>query len=372
MSARPRVLLVGPLPNEGDVIGGTKVSFAGLVEGLRSRGRVDVEVHDTTRVRRGRGPLRRRLDDALGLASLLLRLLSPHRRPQVVMFNTSSGGALLSTGLVRAACGVWGARLVVRVFGGDLDTFLERAPAPLRRLAQASLYGADLLLLQTRALCSRFSFRARVGWLPTSRDHRPAGERGPKSARRFLFVGQLRPEKGAREAALAARQLPPEASLTIHGPAMPGFDPASLEGSQQVVYGGPIEPELVPGVLADHDVLLFPSYHAGEGMPGILIEALQAGLPVICTRWRALPEVIGHGEQGLLIEPRDVHSLASAMQRVCEDDALFQRLREGALRRGELFRSDLWLERLESWFEELATSGNVVAPARDWIHEEAA
>ena len=66
MSARPRVLLIGPLPNPGDVIGGTKVSFAELVEGLRARGRFEVEVHDTTRVRRGRGALRRKLDDAIG------------------------------------------------------------------------------------------------------------------------------------------------------------------------------------------------------------------------------------------------------------------------------------------------------------------
>ena len=348
-----RILAVGPLPIEGDVIGGTKVSFANLVEELRRSERYELEVHDTSRPRAGRGHLGKRLDDLRGLARLLRRLLSPRRRPDLVLFNTSSGGALKSGPLVWAACRWRGVPLVVRVFGGDLDLFLERAPALLRAGARRTWLRAELVLLQTHALCERFGSRANARWWPTTRDLALGPASPARRARRFLFLSQLRREKGPEQAARAAAHLPSDASLTIHGPDMPGFDARPLGQLPRVELAGPIDSADVRAALLAHDVLVFPSYHEGEGMPGVVIEALQMGLPVIATNWRSLTEIVTDGESGLVVEARDVGSLAAAMTRLASDDALFARLRRGALARGEEFRAGLWTERLVEWISAL-------------------
>ena len=51
----------------------------------------------------------------------------------------------------------------------------------------------------------------------------------------------------------------------------------------------------------------------GEGMPMVVLEAMAVGVPVIATRVEGTPEVIRHGEEGLLAEPQDPESLAQAI-----------------------------------------------------------
>ena len=352
MSDRRKLLLIGPLPHPGDVIGGTKVSFANLARVLGDDSRFDVTVHDISRPLRGLGRLERLLENARTLSELVGRLLRCGRDHDLVMFNTSSGGALLSGPVVWAVTRLLRRPLAVRVFGGDLDLFLERANPALRWLARATTLRAELVLVQTRLLADRFGDRVR--WWPTTRDYtRETGPREP-GPRRFLFLSQLRAEKGVAEALEASDGLPEGSSLTLHGPAMRGFDVRSCGDHARAEYRGPLEPAQVQATLEAHDVLVFPSYHEGEGMPGILIEALQCGLPVVSSSWRALPEIIRDGVDGLLVEPRSVEGLRAAMQSLADDEVLFERLSRGALESGERFRGAEWNARLGDWLDELA------------------
>jgi len=361
MNAEPRLLVIGPLPIEGDVIGGTKVMFQDTLSALEESGRFAVEVVNTSRSRVGRGRLRRAWGDFATLFGVLARLLSPRARYDAVFFNASSGGLLRSGPLVWAACRLRRWPLVVRHFGGDLDVFLERATSPGRALAERTVLRPELLLLETRALCERFETNERVRWWPNTRDLRPPIQRdrqrdrglGAEVATRFLFLSQLRPSKGAAEAIAAASALPAGATLDLYGPEMPGFDVRTALVGSRCRWHGPIPSEEVPAVLAAHDVLVFPSTHGGEGLPGVLIEALQSGLPVIATRWRALPEVVEDGWNGLLVEPRDLAALTAAMERLALDADLFRDLRRGALESGERYRMGDWGPKLCGWLEEL-------------------
>ncbi len=346
MIARAHILLVGPMPIDGDVVGGTKVSFAHLVESLSGRDRFQVEVVNTSRAQRGHGRIRRAWNNASQLLRLVGRLVSTPA-PDLVFFNTSSGGALLSAPLVWWLCRLRRRPLVVRVFGGDLDLFFERASAPLRWLAGRTFLRSSRVLLQTRSLCEVFSSKGNVQWWPTTRDMAPRRTPRSSAAKRFLFLGQLRREKGICEALEAAKSLPAGTTLSVYGPAMSGFDATEALEQSNCDYGGPLTPEQVPEVLANHDVLVFPSFHAGEGMPGILIEAMQLGLPILCSRWRALGELVEHEVNGLLSAPQDATELASAMSRLARDPELFAQLCEGAERRGDRFRSAPWCDWLE-------------------------
>ncbi len=73
-------------------------------------------------------------------------------------------------------------------------------------------------------------------------------------------------------------------------------------------------------LMAAFDLLLAPSLWEGFGL--VLLEAMARRVPVIASRVGAIPEVIVHGESGILIEPRDVAALAQAMARLLDDRAL--------------------------------------------------
>lgn len=74
------------------------------------------------------------------------------------------------------------------------------------------------------------------------------------------------------------------------------------------------------------DVLVLPSMM--EGIGGILLDAMQFGLPVVASRVGGLPEIVHDGVNGLLVEPRDVAGLQAAIRRLYGEPALRRRLGE--------------------------------------------
>lgn len=68
------------------------------------------------------------------------------------------------------------------------------------------------------------------------------------------------------------------------------------------------------------DVLIHPSY--SEGLGSVILEALNAGLPVIGTRAGGIPDIIKPDENGLLITPGDSQALATSILRIKDDSAL--------------------------------------------------
>ena len=97
---------------------------------------------------------------------------------------------------------------------------------------------------------------------------------------------------------------------------------------------------------SEHDVLVLPSYWEVEGHPGIIIESLQCGVPVISTKWSGIPEVVQHEKSGLLVTPKSVSAVKSAIHRMIGDPELYRELCNGAHARGEFFRSRVWYDRM--------------------------
>ncbi len=70
-------------------------------------------------------------------------------------------------------------------------------------------------------------------------------------------------------------------------------------------------------VLAGYDLLLMPSLWEGFGL--VMLEAMAQRLPIVASRVSAIPEVVIDGETGLLVPPRDVDALASALDALLTD-----------------------------------------------------
>ena len=75
----------------------------------------------------------------------------------------------------------------------------------------------------------------------------------------------------------------------------------------------------VPALLRESDLLVFPSRPAGEGMPGVLIEAGLSGVPVVTTAVPGVGSIVADGETGIVVAVNDLSGLADAAARLLHD-----------------------------------------------------
>lgn len=84
----------------------------------------------------------------------------------------------------------------------------------------------------------------------------------------------------------------------------------------------------IPALLDLFDVFAFPSHH--EGLPGALIEAMAAGLPIVASSIDGNAELIEDGETGLLVPPSDPDALGDAVANLLGDPERARRLGDAA------------------------------------------
>lgn len=106
--------------------------------------------------------------------------------------------------------------------------------------------------------------------------------------------------------------------------------------------------DLLPGF----DVFALSSLY--EGLPLALLEAMSAAVPPVATAVGGIPEVITHGRDGLLVPPRDIDALASALGRLAAEQSLRQRIGEAARTRAHMFGIGPAADELTAAYGDLA------------------
>ncbi|MFV0573850.1 MAG: glycosyltransferase family 4 protein [Vibrio sp.] len=75
------------------------------------------------------------------------------------------------------------------------------------------------------------------------------------------------------------------------------------------------------------DLLIHPSYT--EGLGSVILEAMEAGLPVIGSNAGGIPDIIDHETSGLLCEAGNAKELAQFIDQLENDKSLYQQLKAG-------------------------------------------
>lgn len=78
----------------------------------------------------------------------------------------------------------------------------------------------------------------------------------------------------------------------------------------------------VADLLRGSDLLVFPSRPAGEGMPGVLIEAGLSGIPVVATDVPGVRTIVEDGATGVVVAQEDLAGMVSAVGRLLDDASL--------------------------------------------------
>ena len=87
--------------------------------------------------------------------------------------------------------------------------------------------------------------------------------------------------------------------------------------------------EDVPEIMAALDVQVLASF-AGEGTPQVIPQAFGMKTPVVATKTASIPDLLGQGERGILIEPENALSLAEGVLKIIRNSEVASHLVENA------------------------------------------
>ena len=76
--------------------------------------------------------------------------------------------------------------------------------------------------------------------------------------------------------------------------------------------------EDIPEIMGGIDMQVLASY-AGEGTPQVIPQAFAMKTPVVATSVGSVPELLGHGERGILVEPKNSEDLAKGILKILKD-----------------------------------------------------
>jgi glycosyltransferase involved in cell wall biosynthesis len=140
---------------------------------------------------------------------------------------------------------------------------------------------------------------------------------------RIISVGRFVPQKGYALALDSLKRLVPKYRLKL---TLIGGGP--LIHALELFDRGDLEVELIEWMdqaklidrLRTADMYIQPSLpDLGEAMPRTLLEAMAMGLPIIASDIAAIPGILHHGHNGLLIPPDDPVALAEKIEMLITD-----------------------------------------------------
>lgn len=131
----------------------------------------------------------------------------------------------------------------------------------------------------------------------------------------------------------------------------------------QIIFTGAIHE--AARLLPAFDMYVQPS--KSEALAYAVIEAAQAGLPIIASRVGGIPEILEHEKSGLLLSPGNQSGFVNALERLMGDETLRRTLGSAAKESGMRFTLASMLEHTTALYDlNSNSSANVDSRAMDW------
>ena len=143
----------------------------------------------------------------------------------------------------------------------------------------------------------------------------------------FFFVGSMHPRKNIKRLIdgfnLFKQNTGSDFKLILAGSIL--WSKTEIEDSfanspfkEDIIFTGRLSDDELSGILGAAFALSFVPIFEGFGLP--IVEAMQSGVPVICSNVTSMPEVAG--DAALMVDPFSIDSIAGSMERLSKDDIL--------------------------------------------------
>ena len=345
-----RVCLVGP---SLDILGGQAVQAARLLERFRTVPELEVDflpvnprLPGVLRALQRVKYVRTVVTSVAYVASLLARL----RRYDVVhAFSASYYSYLLAPLPALLVARLYGRRTVLNYRSGEAGDHLAnwpRSAGTMRRYVDAIAVPSGYLV----DVFGQFGLPAHSIFNFVDAERIPYRARGTP-APVFFSNRNFEPLYDVactiRAFGLVQQQVP-EASLVLAGDGSQRGALEALAGSlgvRNVRFVGRVPPERMPALYDEAEIYLnSPNI---DNMPGSIIEAFAAGVPVVTSDAGGIPYIVSHERTGLMVSSGDAAAMAAAALRLLREPGLASRLAHAA--RAECMERYVWPAVRDEW-----------------------
>lgn len=153
-------------------------------------------------------------------------------------------------------------------------------------------------------------------------------------------------EKGIEDAIEAVKAINSEYGKTMYTLDIYGqIDPAQIEWYDQikenlpdyVKYCGLVPFDKSVEVLKDYFALLFPTKFYTEGIPGTIIDAYAAGVPVISARWESFNDIVDDHVTGIGYEFNNIRDLKKILVSISKAPSMLNNMKLNCLKKSEVY-----------------------------------
>ena len=367
-----RIVMLGPHPA---IHNGLGKCVPLLAAALRAAG-CEVLLEPWGRRREGESAYRKLAERAADIRRI--RRLVRRERVAMLVVHTAHDWPALSRDIpLLLAARAAGCRAVVHFHGSRYDRLVGPGHLPLKIASRCLLHLADAILVlssEERRGWTAFAPAARVYEVTNpfaARSRFDAPARGESRAVRsdrpvVLFVGRLIEEKGVAALVDVLPQTPCALVVAGEGPLAENLRRRAARAgmAERVTLTGYLEGDALRAAFDRADLFALPTRWP-EGFPLALVEAMDAGLPIVTTPIRGAADHLTDGVHAVVVPPGDNDALAQAIIRLVNERDLRQRMSEANRAKAQQFAPDRVARRYLAVLREVLQShATATGPAR--------
>lgn len=162
---------------------------------------------------------------------------------------------------------------------------------------------------------------------------------------RLCIFSRIMKEKGVGAAVEAVNSVNAQLNRTAYSLDLYGqvdarqilwFEELQKSFPDHIQYCGEVPFDESVSVLHSYDALLFPTKFYTEGIPGTIIDAYAAGIPVIASMWENYPDIVD-AETGIGYPFDDPDGLLSVLLKLAGDTSVLRVMKSACLRKANAF-----------------------------------
>lgn len=249
-------------------------------------------------------------------------------RPRIVHIHTASYTSFWEKVSYIYLAKLLGRKIVLHSHGGFFQRFYENGSKPAQWLIRTTLNRCDRIAVLSeswRQFYQTIAKPEKIRVVPNGIDLSQFNgyQRKPSDQPSFVFVGRISRAKGVYDLVDAAARVVNEGrSCHIYFLGAGEIDEVKTQSRELGIENfihlpGPVYGSQKLSYLSKAWCFVLPSH--GEAMPITILEAYAAGLPVICTRVGAVPQMVDESKNGFLFDPKDIDELASHIEFIIDN-----------------------------------------------------
>lgn len=264
------------------------------------------------------------------LAFFKIALCILFHRIDIVHIHMAERTSVYREGCVAMLSKILKCKVIIHMHGADIETWYESLSSSRKKVARCFIGCADKVIVlgeNWRPFMEKIVRGKNQIEVVYNAVSVPSCNMYNRNARNIIFLGMIIPRKGIVDLLDAIKfindRLPSDIQVLLYGSDKNNNVEKLISErnlKKRVFFCGWLDGKERANCFRSAMINVLPSYH--EGLPMTILETMAYGIPNISTTIAAIPEAVKNGENGVLVKPGDVSSLANALLVLATDEKL--------------------------------------------------